>query len=48
VDDGDRRTMILFEELLSRFAGLERRELVRWVEESWVLPERQDDTWVFH
>jgi chaperone modulatory protein CbpM len=40
--------MILFEELLARFAGLERRELARWVEESWVLPERQDDTWVFH
>lgn len=40
--------MILFEELLTRVRGLERRELARWVEESWVLPERRDDTWVFH
>jgi chaperone modulatory protein CbpM len=40
--------MIRFEELLTRVRGLERRELARWVEESWVLPERQDETWVFH
>ena len=40
--------MILFEELLARVRGLERRELARWVEESWVLPERHDETWVFH
>jgi chaperone modulatory protein CbpM len=40
--------MILFEELLARVGGLERRELARWVEESWVLPERRDETWVFH
>jgi chaperone modulatory protein CbpM len=40
--------MILFEELLARFGGLERRELARWVEENWVLPERHDETWVFH
>ena len=40
--------MIRFEELLARFGGLERRELARWVEESWVLPERHDETWVFH
>ncbi|HWD59964.1 MAG TPA: chaperone modulator CbpM [Stellaceae bacterium] len=37
-----------FEELLSRLRGLERRELIRWVENRWVLPERQDDGWVFH
>ncbi len=30
-----------FEELLSRLRGLERRELLRWVENRWVLPERQ-------
>ena len=40
--------MILFEELLARLGGLERRELARWVAESWVLPERRDDNWVFH
>jgi len=28
--------------------GLERRELVRWVENRWVLPERRDKTWIFH
>lgn len=40
--------MILFEELLIRLRGLERRDLSRWVENRWVLPERQADTWVFH
>ena len=39
--------MIAFEELLIRFRGLERRELSRWVENRWVLPERHADTWVF-
>ena len=39
--------MIAFEEVLVRLRGLERRELVRWVENSWVLPERQAETWVF-
>ena len=39
--------MIAFEELLHRFEGLERRELVRWVENRWVLPERRNDTWIF-
>jgi chaperone modulatory protein CbpM len=40
--------MIAFEELLVRFRGLERRELSRWVENRWVLPERHADNWVFH
>jgi chaperone modulatory protein CbpM len=40
--------MIAFEELVGRFEGLERRELVHWVENRWVLPERQQDTWIFH
>ena len=40
--------MIGFDELLVRFRGLERRELARWVENRWVLPERHADTWVFH
>jgi chaperone modulatory protein CbpM len=40
--------MIVFEELLIRFRGLERRELARWVENRWVLPERHAETWVFH
>jgi chaperone modulatory protein CbpM len=40
--------MIVLEELLDRFVGLERRELVRWVENRWVLPERRGTTWIFH
>jgi len=40
--------MIAFEELLDRFAGLDRRELTRWVENRWVLPERYGQTWLFH
>jgi chaperone modulatory protein CbpM len=39
--------MIVLEELLDRFAGLDRRELVRWVENRWVLPERRGKTWLF-
>ena len=39
--------MIAFEELLGRFVGLDRRELVRWVENRWVLPEQRDKTWIF-
>jgi chaperone modulatory protein CbpM len=40
--------MIAFEELVGRLEGLDRRELVDWVENRWVLPERQQDTWIFH
>lgn len=40
--------MIGFDDLLSRLRGLERRELARWVENRWVLPERHADSWVFH
>ena len=40
--------MIVLKELLDRFAGLDRRELTRWVENRWVLPERRGETWVFH
>jgi chaperone modulatory protein CbpM len=40
--------MISFDELIERFKGLDRRELARWVENRWVLPERRDQTWVFH
>ena len=40
--------MIGFDEVLVRYRGLERRELVRWVEERWVLPEQHAETWVFH
>jgi chaperone modulatory protein CbpM len=40
--------MIVFDELLIRFHGLERGELARWVENRWVLPEQRAETWVFH
>jgi chaperone modulatory protein CbpM len=40
--------MIGFDELLVRLRGLERRELTRWVENRWVLPERHAESWVFH
>ena len=40
--------MIGFDEVLVRYRSLERRELIRWVEERWVLPERHAETWVFH
>jgi len=40
--------MIAFDELLIRLRGLERGELVRWVENRWVLPERRAGSWVFH
>jgi chaperone modulatory protein CbpM len=44
--------MIGFDELVRRFAELERGELVRWVENRWVLPEEASgetgERWVFH
>lgn len=40
--------MIGFDELLLRLRGLERRELVRWVENRWVLPDKHGEAWVFH
>jgi chaperone modulatory protein CbpM len=40
--------MMGVDELIGRVAGLERAELVRWVENRWVLPERQGGVWQFH
>jgi chaperone modulatory protein CbpM len=40
--------MIAFDDLLARLEGLERRELARWIENGWILPERRDETWIFH
>ncbi|HZK90650.1 MAG TPA: chaperone modulator CbpM [Stellaceae bacterium] len=40
--------MIAFEEVLIRLRGLERRELARWVENRWVLPEPHGENWAFH
>ena len=40
--------MIAFDELLVRLAPLERNELLRWVENRWVLPERRGAAFIFH
>jgi chaperone modulatory protein CbpM len=40
--------MIALNDLLGRVQGLERQELVRWVENQWVLAEQRGDTWLFH
>jgi chaperone modulatory protein CbpM len=40
--------MIELDDLLRRIGGLSRRDLMRWVENRWVLPERHDQTWIFH
>ena len=40
--------MIALEALVGQFSGLDRIELLRWVENRWVLPERQGGSWVFH
>jgi len=40
--------MIAFDELLRQIKGLVRRDLMRWVENRWVLPERREQTWIFH
>src|SRR5215469_4277029 len=40
--------MISLEDLLRRHTALDRRELVAWVENRWVLPERRDKIWIFH
>ena len=39
--------MISLEDLLHRHTTLDRRELVAWVENRWVLPERRGKTWIF-
>jgi chaperone modulatory protein CbpM len=40
--------VISLEEMVTRVAGLDSRELARWVENRWVLPERRENTWIFH
>jgi chaperone modulatory protein CbpM len=40
--------MIALEDLLDRLKELDRRELTRWVENRWVLPERRNETLIFH
>jgi chaperone modulatory protein CbpM len=39
--------MIGLDDLIARFAGLERAELTRWVENRWVLPDEAGGRWVF-
>jgi len=40
--------VIGIDDLLVRLRGLDRRELLRWVENRWVLPEEHAQSWVFH
>ena len=40
--------MIALETLVSQFPDLDRIELLHWVENRWVLPQRQGGSWVFH
>ena len=46
--------MIGLDDLMRRCAGLERAELTRWIENRWILPERQAaevadrERWQFH
>jgi chaperone modulatory protein CbpM len=42
--------VIEFDDLVRRFAGLERTELTRWIENRWVLPEPRSEggRWQFH
>ncbi len=40
--------MIGLDELARHFAGLDRAELVRWVENRWVLPDEAGGRWQFH
>ena len=39
--------MIGLDELLGLFAGLERGELIHWVENRWILPDDAGGHWVF-
>lgn len=44
--------MIAFREIVERFAELEAAELIRWVENRWIVPERENgqegERWIFH
>jgi chaperone modulatory protein CbpM len=40
--------MIGLDALIGRLSGLDRIELLRWVENRWVLPERRGGSWFFH
>lgn len=44
--------MIGVEELIRRFAELDRAELTRWIERRWIVPEARRETdheiWLFH
>jgi len=40
--------MIGLDELIQRFAALDRTELTRWIENRWILPGEEGGRWVFH
>ena len=40
--------MIGSDELILRCGSLERTELIRWIENRWVIPDEQGGGWMFH
>jgi chaperone modulatory protein CbpM len=39
--------MIGADELVRRVAGLDRTELVRWIDNRWIVPDEAGDVWLF-
>jgi chaperone modulatory protein CbpM len=39
--------MIDLDELARRFSGLERTEIVRWIENRWIVPDEHGGAWQF-
>lgn len=40
--------MIGLDELTRRFAALDSVELMRWIENRWILPDEEGGHWLFH
>ena len=40
--------MIGADELLRRVAGLDRAELVHWIDNRWIVPDAAGGAWLFH
>jgi chaperone modulatory protein CbpM len=40
--------MIGLDDLIRRFGGLERTEIVRWIDNRWIVPDENGGAWEFH
>jgi chaperone modulatory protein CbpM len=40
--------MIGADELLRRTAGIDRAELLRWIDNRWIVPDEAGGAWLFH